>query len=401
MFRIETALDNNSNLWSFNQETNQLEFAYKDDILSEYQSLFKNVFPDINTDPSTPQGQIITSLTQTDLATISYLENLANAFFLGGNGYFLDLWAWNLFRVTRKQGIPSSALITIQGVVGTEIPEDFLISDNQYNYKISQSVIIPNTGTIDVLFYCTEINEFIANPNTITQIVTIVNGVERVNNTNMATPAILKETDGELFQRCVYFGSTARNASFRSILANVAEVSGVNRIAGAENVTNGPLEVSGVTLTPHSICLVVDGGENENIANAMFNSRATGCDMVGDTEVTILLDNQKYTYKFYRPTAVPLKAEVKVSATGAIIPSNYESEVKNVLSNFINNLDINKNITQPLLANNLIKNITDLNILDVKFGLKSGDVGYTNIQLKLNEIASISVDDITVTQGKD
>lgn len=401
MFRIETALDNNSNLWSFNQETNQLEFAYKDDILSEYQALFKNVFPDINTDPSTPQGQIITSLTQTDLATISYLENLANAFFLGGNGYFLDLWAWNLFRVTRKQGIPSSALITIQGVVGTEIPEDFLISDNQYNYKISQSVIIPNTGTIDVLFYCTEINEFIANPNTITQIVTIVNGVERVNNTNMATPAILKETDGELFQRCVYFGSTARNASFRSILANVAEVSGVNRIAGAENVTNGPLEVSGVTLTPHSICLVVDGGENENIANAMFNSRATGCDMVGDTEVTILLDNQKYTYKFYRPTAVPLKAEVKVSATGAIIPSNYESEVKNVLSNFINNLDINKNITQPLLANNLIKNITDLNILDVKFGLKSGDVGYTNIQLKLNEIASISVDDITVTQGED
>lgn len=399
MFRIETALDNNSNLWSFNQETNQLEFAYKDDILSEYQALFKNVFPDINTDPSTPQGQIITSLTQTDLATISYLENLANAFFLGGNGYFLDLWAWNLFRVTRKQGIPSSALITIQGVAGTEIPGDFLISDNQYNYKISQSVIIPKTGTIDVLFYCTEINEFIANPNTITQIVTIVNGVERVNNTNMATPAILKETDGELFQRCVYFGSTARNASFRSILANVAEVSGVNRIAGAENVTNGPLEVSGVTLTPHSICLVVDGGENENIANAMFNSRATGCDMVGDTEVTILLDNQKYTYKFYRPTAVPLKAQVKVSATGAIIPSNYESEVKNVLSNFINNLDINKNITQPLLANNLIKNITDLNILDVKFGLKSGDLGYTNIQLKLNEIASIRVDDITVIKG--
>lgn len=401
MFRIETALDNNSNLWNFNQETNQLEFAYKDDILSEYQALFKNVFPDINTDPSTPQGQIITSLTQTDLATISYLENLANAFFLGGNGYFLDLWAWNLFRVTRKQGIPSSALITIQGVAGTEIPEDFLISDNQYNYKIYQSVIIPNTGTIDVLFYCTEINEFIANPNTINQIVTIVNGVERVNNANMATPAILKETDGELFQRCVYFGSTARNASFRSILANVAEVSGVNRIAGAENVTNKPLEVSGVTLTPHSICLVVDGGENEDIANAMFNSRATGCDMVGDTEVTILLDNQKYTYKFYRPTAVPLKAEVKVSATGAIIPSNYESEVKNVLSNFINNLDINKNITQPLLANNLIKNITDLNILDIQFGLKSGDVGYTNIQLKLNEIASISVDDITVTQGED
>ena len=401
MFRIENALNNKSNLWSFNKETNQLEFAYKDNILSEYQTLFKNVFPDINTDPSTPQGQIITSLTQTDLATISYLENLANSFFLGGNGYFLDLWAWNLFRVTRKQGIPSSVLVSVQGVPGTEIPEDFLISDGKYNYKISKAVTISSTGTIDILFYCTEINEFVANTNTITQIVTIVNGVERVNNTNMAKPAILKESDGELFQRCVYFGSTARNASFRSILANVAEVSGVNRIAGAENVTNEPLEVGGVTLTPHSICLVVEGGENEDIANSIFNSRATGCDMVGNTEVTILLDSQKYTYKFYRPTAVPLKAEVNVSAIGAIISSNYESEVKSVLSNFINNLDINKNITQPLLANNLIKNVTDLNILDVKFGLKSGEVGYTNIQLKLNEIASININDITVTKGED
>ena len=145
----------------------------------------------------------------------------------------------------------------------------------------------------------------------------------------------------------------------------------------------------------------MEGGENEDIANSIFNSRATGCDMVGNTEVTILLDSQKYTYKFYRPTAVPLKAEVNVSAIGAIIPSNYESEVKSVLSNFINNLDINKNITQPLLANNLIKNVTDLNILDVKFGLKSGEVGYTNIQLKLNEIASININDITVTKGED
>lgn len=401
MFKIDKSLNEKSNLWSFNNVSNQLEFAYKDDILKEYQELFNRIFPNINTDPSTPQGQIITSLTQTDLSTISYLENLANAFFFGGNGYFLDLWAWNLFRVTRKQGIPSSVLIKIQGVSGTEIPNDFIVSNGDLNYRISQAVTIPESGTLEVVFYCETISTFTAPKNSINQIVTIINGVERVNNENMAKPAILKESDGELFQRCVYFGSTAKNASFRSILANVAEVQGVDRIAGAENVTNQSVEISGVTLTPHSICLVVDGGEVENIAKAIFSSRATGCDMVGDTEYSLFLENQSYTYKFYRPKQVELKAEVKVSGTGILIPSNYEFQVKNILSDFINSLDINKNITQPLLANNLIKNIQDLNVIDIKFGLKSGTVGYENIQLKLNEAAFISLDDIKVIKEGD
>ena len=71
MFRIDDKIAQNTNLWSLN-DSGELEFSYKDDILSEYQSLFKTIFGDINTDPSTPQGQIITSLTQIDLATISY-----------------------------------------------------------------------------------------------------------------------------------------------------------------------------------------------------------------------------------------------------------------------------------------------------------------------------------------
>ena len=89
MFRIEREIQDKSNLWSLS-DTGNLEFSYKDDILAEYQNLFKTIFGDINIDESTPQGQIITSLTQVDLATISYLENLANAFFFGGSGEFLD-----------------------------------------------------------------------------------------------------------------------------------------------------------------------------------------------------------------------------------------------------------------------------------------------------------------------
>ena len=400
MFRIDDKIAQNTNLWSLN-DSGELEFSYKDDILSEYQSLFKTIFGDINTDPSTPQGQIITSLTQIDLATISYLENLANAFFFGGSGDFLDKWAWNLYRVTRKQGTPSSVLIKITGRPTTDIPNDFTISDGSENYIIEAPTRIGENGEVIAKFNNIAINDFVAKANTITQIVTNIDGVERVNNENNATQAIFRETDAELFNRCLYFGSTATNSSFRSILANVAQVKGVNRIAGAENVANQNKIINGVELTPHSICIVVDGGEAQEIAEAIQKSRATGCDMVGDIEIPLYIDKQKYIYRFYRPKTVAIKAKVTVSqANSGLIRADFEKITKEALANFINNLDIAKTITQPLLSNALIKIVgSDFNIDDLQFSKKGENLAYSPINLKLNEIATISLDDIEVIKA--
>lgn len=400
MFRIERNNDfNKSNLWSLN-DTGTLEFSYKDEILAQYQNLFKTIFGDINIDESTPQGQIITSLTQVDLATISYLENLANAFFFGGSGEFLDKWAWNLYRVVRKNGTPASVIITITGRPDTEIPADFTISDGSQNYIIESPTEIPESGEIKAKFINTEINDKSSSPNTITQIVTNINGVERVTNEAPSTLAIMRETDAQLFNRCLYFGSTATNASFRSILANVAQVQGVSRIAGAENVLDTPQTIQGVELTPHSICIVVDGGENEAIAKAIQQSKATGCDMVGTTEQILYIDKQKYFYRFYRPTQISLQAQIMVSKTGALIPANFETLVKNSLADFINSLDIAKTITQPLLSNALIKAVgNDLNIDDLQFSVKNKTLGYSPIVLKLNEVALISLSDIKVVNA--
>lgn len=400
MFRIEANNNfNKSNLWSLN-DTGTLEFSYKDEILAQYQNLFKTIFGDINIDESTPQGQIITSLTQVDLATISYLENLANAFFFGGSGEFLDKWAWNLYRVVRKNGTPASVIITITGRPDTEIPADFTISDGSQNYIIESPTEIPETGEIKAKFINLEINDKSSSPNTITQIVTNISGVERVTNEAPSTLAIMRETDAQLFNRCLYFGSTATNASFRSILANVAQVQGVSRIAGAENVLDTPQTIQGVELTPHSICIVVDGGENEAIAKAIQQSKATGCDMVGTTEQILYIDKQKYFYRFYRPTQVALQAQITVSKTGALIPANFETLVKNNLADFINSLDIAKTITQPLLSNALIKAVgNDLNIDDLQFSVKNKTLGYSPIVLKLNEVAFISLSDIKVVNA--
>lgn len=395
MFKIDESITAETNLWKFDRETQTIKFPYADELLSEYQTLFKSVFPNLNTDPSTPQGQLITSLTQTDLNTIAFLQNMINAFFFGGTGFSLDIWAWNLFRITRKEGIKSQVVVEISGVPRTSVPEGFQVSDGEHKFTIQNAVTIGVDGKVSTLFIADELDDFQAAPKAISEIVNVVLGVERVSNPNQATAPIAKETDSELFARCVDFGSIATNASFRSILANVAAVSGVTKLNGVENYTSAEKEMQGLTLPSHSFSLIVKGGEKDDIANAIFQSRATGAGMNGDISVSVQLGNELYTYKFSRPTLVNLAVSVKI-ANKNLTDANYAEFTKNAVINYLNGLDIGALITQPNLANSVKNQIKGYEITDIKFGKKGETLGYDILQLNGDQEAFIASDDISV-----
>lgn len=394
MFNITQNID--SNLWSYNREKQCIEFAYKDDILAEYKEAFNSVFPNINTDESTPQGQLITSLVQGDLASIALMENIINAFFFGGGGSALDLWAWNLYRVQRKAGVKSQVVIRVSGIPGTQIPKDFKVSDGTHYYTIDNAVQIATAGFIDVNFTADELDDFQAPANTINEISTAVVGVERVNNESAATEPTLQESDSDLFARCVKYGSIAQNASFRSILANVANVNGVTKIHGLENYTSETQTMQGLSLLPHSFWLVVKGGDTDTIAEAILQSRATGCGMNGDISDEVIIDSVRYEFKFSRPTQKSLAVSVEI-AKSTIEDANYENFVKEAIENFINGLDIGALITQPNLANSVKSQISGYEIVDIKLGVKGETLGYSAIQLNGNEEAYVGLADIAVS----
>lgn len=392
---IEIALENETNLWQFDRETKQIKFAYADEILSDYEALFKSVFPNLNTDPTTPQGQLITSLALKDLQVIGLLSSFINSFFFGGTGFSLDLWAWNLYRITRKEGAKSQVIMRISGVANTQIPADFKVSDGQHSYTIQNSVKIGRDGTIDTLFIADELDDFQAGANTITQIVNVVLGVERVTNPNQATAPIMQESDTDLFNRCVTFGSISTNASFKSILANVMAVQGVTKLNGVENYTDAEQTLQGLLLPAHSFSLIVKGGDEDDIAHAIYDSRATGAGMNGDIDKEIMLGNEIYHYKFSRPTLQNLACEVKITNKG-LIDANYKTFIKNAVIYYLNGLSIGALITQPNLANSVKAQISGFEIVDIKFGKKGEALGYDYIQLKGNEEAYIAGDDISV-----
>lgn len=386
----------NSLLWKLKDDKSGLEFQFTESIESAYKELFNKIFPNINTDPSTPIGQIITHLTEQDTATITAIQDLINYFFLGGNANLLDIWAYNQYRATRKQGINGNALIDIQGEPHTKINKGFTISDGESRYILDKDISIGENGKAQALFSAESPTEKISLANTITQIVTNIVGVEKVNNPNPSTAGIPKESDSAFYYRCQKYGSLFKNSSFSSILANIANLHGVEKIGGYENASKQEVTKNGFKINPFSFVIVVKGGDSHKIAETIAQCKPPGAGMMGDTKIKLIINTKEIIYKFQRPTEAPMKAEISVQ-TDINSPSIYAEQVKQAVINYINALEIGDYVTQPALSQQIAKETSGFKIQDVKIGRKSASVGYNPIQLNLDELATISTADIQVS----
>ena len=190
-------------LWQLNDSKTGLVFTGAGDIKAQYEELFKRLFPNLNLDPSTPQGQLISAKTEQLLHMIAGLENIANSFFFGGSGQMLDIWAWNIFRARRKEAVAGFVVITIEGQQGTDIPAGFEVSDGTLFYRLEKPLTIPQGGTIEGTFICQEVTENISLAGQITQIITPIVGVDRVENAAPSSKGVERESDSDFKQRCI------------------------------------------------------------------------------------------------------------------------------------------------------------------------------------------------------
>ena len=154
-----------------------------------------------------------------------------------------------------------------------------------------------------------------AAPGTLTGIVTRVNGWDSVNNLQAASPGRLAERDAELRARYPSGLSRLGSATLPSIAPNVRDkVSGVSAIRVYENTTD---EMDATGRPPHSLHVVVDGGLDDDIGNAIFQTVAAGIDTHGSVLVMVTDDEgASHEIRFDRPTPI----YVWVKATLTLLP---------------------------------------------------------------------------------
>ena len=324
----------------------------REQIASEWQEAFKEKDrPLLNTDPETPQGQIIDSQVATVNQKDSEVLYLAQQFDpRTAEGRFQDALA-EIYFIKRKPAINSYAICTLNGRAGTQISAGALIESeiDGTQWSLDQNVTIPANETITAKFTCLTDGAISASSGTLTKIVTTVTGWDTVTNAT-AIVGSLEESQSAFEQRRKDSVSLNARSTVNAVYANVAQCDGVIAVYAVDNKKNISETIDNYTLTSHSIFVSVIGGENEDIAKAIYNNLSAGCDYNGNTSVDITNEysGAVETVKFYRPDVFNIYVKVQIQ-NSASLQNDYENIVKQSVYNNFYGLDSTKINNEPLL----------------------------------------------------
>jgi len=299
--------------------------------------------------------------------------------------------------IRRRVPTFSTADLTIVGQAGTEIlggvAEDVL----GQKWALPASVVIPLAGEIVVTATAVDIGAISAAPDSINKIATPTLGWQTVNNVLAATEGEPVETDAQLRQRQEVSTSLPSLSVLEGIVGAVASLEGVTRFKGYENDDDVP-DADG--LPAHSIAIVVEGGDAQEIGDAIALKKTPGTKTYGTTPVTTV---DKYglinVINFFRPTEATIGVEVTIEAlTG--FTTGFETLIKQAVVDHINALKIGADvlITKLYVPANLpaLEAGATFDITQIRIKKNAGAFGTTNIVLAFNEVAAAELADVTI-----
>lgn len=290
--------------------------------------MFRDAFgQDLNPDPRTPQGQLVTSLTAALVDNNDSMIELGNQF---DPRYAVGVWQEALgaiYFISRQGETSSVAMLSFIGLPGVVVPDEFIVIDDAGNeWATNGQSTIGAGGTGMVEAKCLTPGPIYAAPLTITTFKQTIEGLDRVENPAAAAPGREEESrvDFEL-RRAASVAKNAKNMN-NAVYGAVANIQGVIDAFVIDNPTDNTIAV-GETNYPmirNSLLVSVVGGNNYEIAKQILIKGGTGCSFVGNTDV-VYLDTEsgnafppEYIVKFLRPTHVNTYFRVLVADITAV-----------------------------------------------------------------------------------
>lgn len=369
--------------------------------------------PDLNTEPETPAGQLIDSQTAAIADKDSQLLFLANQFNpLTAEGVWQDALG-AIYFLRRKLSTPSAAVCLCSGLSGTVIPAGAVIRSAVDNSEwiCTGTVTIPEgQSDVDATFVASESGPLAASPHTLTRIVTVTPGWDSVTNPAAAVTGSTRETQAAFEAR--RFSSVAANArgSVNALYGTIANLEGVTDAVVLENTTNEPVTQWGVTIPGHSVYISVVGGQDADIAEAIYRKKDAGCGTAGNTQVTYqdssLPWKPIYTYSIERPAPLPFGVRVTIRKTDATVYNVADKIKAAVLADFNGESGaLRVGMAQDVYASRFycpILNIGVQNLQSVELAAPvSGDAGGGAwgdvVTVNADQAPVLDISDITVT----
>lgn len=184
----------------------------------------------------------------------------------------------------------------------------------------------------------------------------------------------------------------ASSGKYNSIIMALKSVNGVVYESVQQNTSSNTTN-SGIT--NNGVAITVMGGNEDDIALAIFNSVSEGIAMTGDIVKSVKdINGYPHEIRFSRPKTVPLQIQMSL-VTYPEFPNNGTALIKQAIVNWFNNLNVDEDVHYSRLFEP-INSVRGFAVKGLKFGKKGGTLGTEDVVVKYNEIATINAEDINI-----
>lgn len=221
----------------------------------------------------------------------------------------------------------------------------------------------------------------------LTVIDTPVSGLTRVINANDGVVGRNVETDAALRIRRKDALQRSGSATMDAIRSKLLELNGVDEAFGLENITNA-IDANG--LPGKSIRFYIQGGSDIEIAQAIWNSKAGGIETNGTTTASAV-DSQGKTQsvKFSRPAVVQIYYSLDITKESDF-PSDGSEQIKKALYDYVNSLDVGKDVIVYPKSISAIGNIPGLIDIVIRVGTAVNPTLDNNVVIDFDKIARMA-----------
>ena len=375
------------------------------DILEKLVASMKQIYgDDIYLDNSSPDYQLLSifALVQADtMQTMAYAYNARSP--ETAIGASLDSVV-KLNGIKRKAASQSTCQVKITGTPFTQILNGAVKDRAGLIWDLPSNVVIDSSGITYTVVTCRKAGAVSALAGDITQIETPTYGWISVENKVAAVLGNTEETDAQLRERQTISTANPSQTMLAGTKGAIAALKNVSRYAVYENDTN----VESVTednphgLPAHSVTCVVEGGTDEDVAEAIFLHKGIGCYTHGDVVVEYTDQNDYINrIRFFRPDYKDVFVKVVIKKyTGYI--SSMTTKVREAVYEYLAALTIGSDVSASVLSNiiaacnpSLTKPI--FGIKELKIGLSKDALAAQDITIGFKEIPNPVFANIEVT----
>lgn len=372
----------------------------KETVQTEYQ---KALGLGLNLDDSTPQGRMIDIETDARAGVIENNALMANLFNIKMSfGIPLDAMGAN-FGLERQAATSSSVQATVTGTYGTVIPAGAQASTQAgFIFYAENNITIPESGTVTATFLSQDKGAIPCPVGSLTKIIDGTFGWETITNDDPAILGQAQESDASFKARFTNNGLFTGTSILEDYKNELSKVENVISSFVYDNGSSETITYDTVSIAPHSVYACVDGGNDSDVAYALFRRKSVGSGWAG-TDVTVTVQDSvygvDYTVSFDRPDNITIyyNVEFDVGTSSASVP---EQAVAEAILNYTNTLKVGDDVLPLQVASAINEAVEGIRLTRLQLGTTAGNLATQDITIRINQVAKTQLANIQVSMNE-